>query len=708
MAIVMDEAIWKTYKALGIVVQEEIDKELRCKCPFCGGTKLYINQDNGMFDCKHCGKQGNKYTFINFWYEQYKAATDRKAFSSLSKDRDNIPYQAFESAHLAFNKESKDWIIPIYNKAGSIVSLRLWNKATGILMNLAGCKASLYGEEIIDRYMYIVICEGEWDAIALRWLLESSGFDDVGVVAVPGAMTFKEIWAPMFSGKDVAIMFDNDEAGRNGTKRVIRILKKYTKTKSLKVLKWDESTPEKYDIRDYISQNMRGLKETAQKIFNMLAEPSEEDIVDVGPVKTTFKDVIAEYEKIICMNDDIRNGLLLLFSVVFSNQMKDVPLWMFIVGPSGGGKSMILQSVADSIHAKFVSSMTSATLVSGFDLKGTDPSLLPQLIGKTLILKEFTEILGLPLAEQEKIFDILRGAYDGRVDRIYGNGVVRIYPEPGSGLDSCHFSFVAGVTNVIHGRNRAALGERFLKYQMFEGGEDTRNILEAAVSNAVNLKVPETELKKAASRFIDYKLSKPFVVPTVPEWIQQRIIALAEVVGVIRAHTERETSKGLTYRPVAEVGSRLAKVLIKVCQTVAFTLDKAEADAEVYKLVKRVALDTCYGWHRDVMLQLAQHGELTKNQIADKGHMSLPRAEECLENLLELKAVDFYREHTGDVGAPARRWRLSDKMGKVFEQADILGDDVVEKLPDIPGEYRRAVGDEHRKNPKLAKSPVFS
>src|SRR5262245_44795297 len=34
------------------------------ECPWCGKDRFYLNVEKGQYDCKHCGEQGNVYTFL--------------------------------------------------------------------------------------------------------------------------------------------------------------------------------------------------------------------------------------------------------------------------------------------------------------------------------------------------------------------------------------------------------------------------------------------------------------------------------------------------------------------------------------------------------------------------------------------------------------------------------------------------------------------
>lgn len=691
----------KTYKCLDVKIKNDVDGELICLCPFCEDSKeakLYINKEQGLFSCKVCGLEGNKYTFIKLWYKKHLLETTREHYNALSKVRGKIPYEAFEAAGLAYNKGNKEWIIPVFKDNTddpSILNLRIWNKDTNILKHLGGCSAHMYGN--VDGNT-VYICEGEWDAIALQWLVSANGETGVSVIAMPGASTFKEEWAERFNDKNVIFLYDNDKPGQEGCARAIRVLTKYGKPKSIKKLYWPEHLPDKYDIRDYVCENLKTISEGWVALNNLCGELKEDEKPTYIEMKReTFNQVLNDYERSICLTEDIRKGLILLFSVIFSNRLKDSPLWLFIIGPASSGKSMILQSVAAKDHTKFASNFNAKTLVSGFMLPGGhDPSLLPQVIGKSLIIKEYTEVMGLPLSEQEQIFSTLRGAYDGRVDRTYANGVVRIYPEPGSGHDTCHFSILAGVTNAIHASNRASLGERFLKYQMFEDNQDTTGIIEAAVASSIGQSIPETELHKSAEAFIKYKFDH-FFIPDVPKYIQSKIIGLAQIVSIARAQVERKNGE-LLYRPSPEVGARLAKQMIKFVQMIAFTLGKNAADDECYDLVKRLGLDTSHGWSRDVLLAIAKEDGITKAQIMmDADIKAAATCDTALQDLLELKAIIYEKIETGAPGQPPRAWKLSPRMKKLFELADINPKADLASLPNVPKEYRAKKNDGKRR-----------
>ena len=74
----------------------------------------------------------------------------------------------------------------------------------------------LYNVIAVDSPL-IWVCEGEIDALSL---LQTGR----PVVGVPGAESFREAWRYLFVEKDVRIVFDGDDAGASGARRISRIL----------------------------------------------------------------------------------------------------------------------------------------------------------------------------------------------------------------------------------------------------------------------------------------------------------------------------------------------------------------------------------------------------------------------------------------------------------------------------------------------------
>lgn len=88
----------------------------------------------------------------------------------------------------------------------------------------------------------VIICEGELDCLALR----SAGYR--AVTSSGGAMGFGKDWGWMFGGKEVFLMFDDDDAGHRGMERTYKIIADYCRV--VGCINWGMGGG--YDVCDYI------------------------------------------------------------------------------------------------------------------------------------------------------------------------------------------------------------------------------------------------------------------------------------------------------------------------------------------------------------------------------------------------------------------------------------------------------------------------
>lgn len=84
-----------------------------------------------------------------------------------------------------------------------------------------GSRPGLYNAEILRVENTVIVCEGEIDCI----LLNQYGFPAVS--STNGAGTFKPEWTRLFTSvPNIKILYDNDEAGRNGAALVKKHLRR--------------------------------------------------------------------------------------------------------------------------------------------------------------------------------------------------------------------------------------------------------------------------------------------------------------------------------------------------------------------------------------------------------------------------------------------------------------------------------------------------
>lgn len=656
---------------------------LSADCPFCGKAKhFFAARETGQWKCQSCGEQGNIVTFLGRVAAETHAETATIYWSQLAKNR-GIPAAAFKRWKLGFN--GREWLIPYFSETGTVRDIRRWIPGTRQVMSTTGCHVGLFGAAELAKApagVKVWVCEGEWDAIALRWALDEADRKDEIVVGVPGASIFKAEWTEWFRGKHVHLMYDNDDAGDAGSKRAAAILRGVTF--SLEFLCWSDALPKGYDVRDFVKAGLIG-KWPAKKIVKQLClrlkpkhrhDTAADDAPD-GPTAPagppiTFPELLEVFRRWLLMDADMENALRVCLAVCLSEQLPGDPLWFYLVGPPGSGKTAVLNTFRKSDSCLFRSTLTPASLVSGFQ-RTPDPSLFPLMQAKTAIFKDATELFSIHPAAREEIWSIFRGAFDGYVYKQFGNGVVREY-------DPLHFSLLMGVTPIIHGDSTATLGERFLKFEMVKGvGFNAEEQIWAAINNISREGRMEEELTMAVNRFLLRRVNVDHV-PEVPIWAKRRVVALAQLVGMLRARVDREQwgEREIKYRPAHEVGTRLAKQLVKFASMVAAVADEASLSPENFALVERVAFDSAIGFHLDMVMALMKFGSgATQEEIAESSRLPRTNIQRKLEDLFLLGIVRKEKgrgpgpiiQGTARRGAPPTKYFMCDRIAELWRAA---------------------------------------
>ena len=651
-------------------------------CFNCGKEKhLFVSPKKGQGDCKVCGWEGNAITFMTQLQQLLAEETTDEELAQFGEDRGRvkigrkkyqatIPVEILKSFGVALNRVTGEWLVPCISERGTVRDLRRRMK-DGNVRSTWGANLFLGGADRVNASTRstVWICEGEWDAIALAWLLKEAGADGV-VCWVPGASSFKPDWVEYFKNRDVIAVYDADDAGDRAAGKLVE--KMGTAPASLRFVAWPDSKPKGYDLRDYVVRCMSTNKNPQATLAELkeLVRDQPRRSVASGPVEeadegppATFEEVVEVFKRHVLVNADFREALKVSLAVCYSNDLDADPLWLYLVGPPGIGKTLICNSLGSSPRCKIVSTVSPHALVSGWKEDGVDPSLIPQLRGKTLVVKDFTEILSMPESIQDEIFSTLRGAYDGYVFKPFGNNVVREYK-------NCHFSILAGVTNAVHGSSRASLGERFVKFQMIppinKGADD---LIMAAISSVGTEKFMEEEVQTIVRRFLRRKISK---MPEVPRWFVVKLTALVQLIAQLRAQVSRDyRGEEVMYRPAPELGTRLAKQLVKLGMMLAAVDDRKEVNDEDFVTIQRVAHNTASEFHLDIigaMMQLG--GRATRQQVAEATEIPSTTLSRRMEDLGVLKLISKTGEsHTGR-GRPAYIWEVSEYTQKLWKRSE--------------------------------------
>lgn len=675
----------KPFMFHGAELQDQGSGQWVGSCVFCEKRDhFYANPKTGQWDCKRCGERGN---LISFLTKLAKTARD-VPLDDLAEDR-KIPVSVLRKWDVGFH--NGQYTIPVYTPKTNVKDIRVWAPKSKTVKSTWGCRTSLYNGQAVQRSKasaVVYICEGEWDAMALDWFMTLSGKvhgQDYVVVAAPGANVWKPAWNEIVQDRRVILMYDADRPGYDGMKRTAKMIRHAAR--KVEYVWWPSSVTKGFDVRDFVVHGMEDhLEEVrtgdALNALMRLVNPrhpeysvtnvddaysndnddyeyEDDDNIDIPPDdEVTFDDVLFEMEKIYDMNDDMRDAMELACAVVFANRFPNCPmLWVYLVSPPGGGKTAVLNMFRESSFCVFRSSLTPASLVSGFrGPGGSDPSLLPKLNRKTAVFKDGTEIITLHHQVLSEIAAVFRGAYDGYLSRSYGNGIVREYKD-------LHFGLLIGVTPAVYASDTASVGERLLKFQMLHDEDSRQRDEDRATMRALyNVGASNKNAEKAQDRCRQF-LWKPIEstrLPRLPKRLVERLMGLSKLVAALRAEVVHTRDGVLMFEPYVELSSRLAQQLSLLCRALAAVHGKKVAGERQWRITRRVGLDTCQGFPYKIVRALSDSDSgSTMQELTGSTGIPSSTVYRHVENLMALRLIERHSLKQTKRGRPANLYRLS-------------------------------------------------
>lgn len=654
-------------------------------CPFCGKRDhFFVSPKKGTWDCKVCSESGNAVTFLGKLAKQAAAETVRVKLAELSKQR-GLPAGILRDASVGFR--DGQWLVPCFSEKGTVRDIRRYDGKK--MMSTAGCKSQLWGADRLaaaPEGSLVILCEGEWDGMAGRWLLRDAAQEGV-VVAVPGATVFKPEWASLFRGKRVVTVYDHDDAGDRGQIKAEKALRDVAS--ELTHVCWPESMPDGFDLRDFARKRVPevGAEKALEELMGLAADAPRREVGDGSdehpgasasskfkdsdlPDGVTFEDVLEAFKARLLIDSEFEMAIKFCCAVAFSNDIKSAPVWAYLMGPAGIGKTELLTSMIGSSRAVFRSTVTPKCLVSGFRGEGDkDPSLIPKLKGKTLIAKDFTEVLSLPDVQQKEIYSTLRGAFDGFVDKTFGNGMERHYKD-------CYFSVLAGVTTAILKHRESAMGERFLKFRL---SNPTPKMVDDQMDAALDSIGKEAEsgknLQKVVAAFLKVKLPSIDLLPTIPLQGKARdhLKAAAKMIASMRTQVERDQRlNDPQYKPTPESPNRVIKQLGTIARILAWINGSDEVgEGDELEVISKIAFDTVCGFDSDIVDAIMSMGaRATRKDISSVCGIPSTTVSRRLEDMLMVGVVRMSgQSEPGQAGGrPSAVYEVREDLAALWRQ----------------------------------------
>lgn len=662
----------RCFEQHGFVHQKDAsDGNVVGRCPLCGkDDHFYLHVEKKLWDCKRCGASGG---FQKLLDELVKIPSSNDVMNKLARNR-GVSLDTLRHFDIGYSEYTGAHLIPVYDtKREHVWDLRMYSGKK--IISTAGCKVGLFNwPDLAKDYDTIYLCEGEWDAIALWEARTKSKAEPAAIVAVPGAGTFRPEWSVSFAEKRVVVLYDNDLAGEQGSKRVSDILSSVAS--SIRFIRWPEGTPSGFDIRDlykkegakgtigFIESHLTDAPKGAEQYIDEKAKPKSlrENVKLDGPGMSADQ-VYAAYRKWLLLPDTLT--LDFLFGAVIANRLPGDPLWGLIVGPPGATKTELLISLTDSPMIATASAMTPQSLVSGFNYSGgADPSMIPQWNGKVVVFKDMTTLLSMNKIQQDEVFSILREAYDGPFKKTFGNGVQRSFHS--------RFGLIAGVTPIIEmfAETHASMGERFLRFPILAPNtiEEKLALARRAADSKFTEDAMRADLRSVAKEVLSFKFENNVEIS---HEMTEKLLHAALLLATLRPTIFRDNfSKEITYKPVGEVPTRLTKQFQKILHGVTQFRRLELADDRGYEVIKRIVIGTIPSRMHDVLKPIYKknkHASYDLEILSQYTKLPSTTTQRLLDGMCALGALD----RSSYANSLKTEWHLTEDIKTLLDMSEV-------------------------------------
>jgi hypothetical protein len=353
------------------------------------------------------------------------------------------------------------------------------------------------------------------------------------------------------------------------------------------------------------------------------------------PVRS-IKQLQNEFDKVLLLDD--RHVIKVVAAFAIANLTGRDPFWLFLVGPSSGGKTEILNSINKLDKVFPVDTLTVNTFASGQKSAGKETSLLLKMNGGILTFKDFTAILETNQEARREIMSQLRCIFDGEFVKRTGTGDDIIWKGK--------VSLIAAVTSIIHEKAKefASMGERFVQYSISQ--PDRKEMTKRKFQNSYGMEGHRSHLQDCMKEYVehvrdttedrDFKLD---------DNTMNDIIDLADFASKARSGLAfNERSGKISFIPDSEMPTRIASQLI-ILSAALMRLnmtDDVEAEPQLlpedHIIIQKIALDSIPRKRRQALQLLAKYKMgVTAAAMATQMNYDTEVMKQTLQELCALK-----------------------------------------------------------------------
>lgn len=719
-----------------VYLQQHVEKgktdEAKLTCPYDDCLKenhFYANCGTGLWHCKKCDRSGNPNTLITDLHEQAYNRTTEKQLKFIAKQR-YISLETLEKARFAYDPVNDRYFVPFftYNPGTKSYNQTLNNlgyfqpslpniKDRFVIKKGKGLPTYLYNPGIhpVPPNNVARILEGEWDNLAFYDIYPST--QDM-VLGKPGSGFPVQCMHTMKDVEEFYLYPDNDVEGQNQQIRTIGVITQEAPNK--KIFAFDWSLIAEYQIFDKSAKKI--VKDAPKDVRDMLKDDTKKDSisqdiinaeveVDLSEVDIVATDEVAPghirdvfsvphvnsfgnylqrmRDSMLYITSENELAIAAVHAVTCTIDIRDQPLWVFLIGPPSSGKTTFIDSFGGKNQwYDCLSKLSAESLVSGWkDNSGQESSYLPSLDDKSLFVKDFTVTLQGTIEAQKKVMGLLTDIYDGYVKIHHGNNKLNEF--------ITYFNMIAGVTPAIHAHSSVHIGERFLRIDWLGKGYDRREYALRAVRNfGKDNDGKKQELSEATIGFSRF-LREKTLNQEIEEHCINPIVDLAEFVAIIRTKPEMDRFDGLKYRPEAELGPRLAKQLCKIYVGSRHAMGDSY---NAFRVLKKLAFDTCQGFPLDIVRFILENPRAIKEEIAEGIGVHTQATYRVLQQLETIGVIVPKKLTIGKKGRPSHCFDINGMLLPALQPEKYFDEDILSKTSH-PGHRPRKTGSTPRKPP---------
>jgi hypothetical protein len=301
----------------------------------------------------------------------------------------------------------------------------------------------------------------------------------------------------------------------------------------------------------------------------------------------------------------------LVMAAVIGAKLNAPPTWLYIIGPSSGGKSQLLACFNKVQYVTELSDLTTNTFLSGMKRGGQETSLLKKLGNNFLIvMKDFTTLISKDDAAKGPIIAQMREIYDGYISKATGNGDT---VEWGTKEKRWKGTFIMAATEGIYKLQEefADMGTRAINYVFVS--QDRKKTTRAALKNKRNNDKFSIEFGLFQDDVRDFVMDAieraPYDFDPIPNDVEEEIIEVADLSSQCRSVVIRNYRGEKTLALSAEFPMRMAEQLLAMTQLLMY-INNGNLTPEMKYAIYKTAFDSIPKQRRMILETVARYDKI--------------------------------------------------------------------------------------------------